>query len=121
MASEFETTFASAVHGHNMYKDIWNPVVVEILQCEHKEENEHDRFAIACKKANGTIVGHVLYCIVLYNLILWRKCPIQSIDWFSRGSSLIHVIKAKINTNTHNNKDRIKTGQGQRIKQKKSY
>ena len=39
-------------------KDIWNPVIGEVLVCEREEENNHDHFAIACKR-DGTIVGHL--------------------------------------------------------------
>ena len=60
MASEqldSELIVLSAVRGHHIYKDIWNPII-EVLNCEHEADNQHDRFAIACKQ-NGMIVGHL--------------------------------------------------------------
>ena len=59
MASAFEIT-TSSVRGHHTYKELWNPVIGEVLSCEHKAGNEHDWFAIACmKEESHLLVGHL--------------------------------------------------------------
>ena len=61
-SAQFEAKIVSAIRGHHVYKDIWNPVIGEVLVCEREEvnhrlsilrsienlwENNHDHFAIA--------------------------------------------------------------------------
>ena len=57
--SDSELIVLSAVHGHHIYKEVWNPIIGEVLNCEHEADNQHNGFAIACKKQNGIIVGHL--------------------------------------------------------------
>jgi len=47
----------SVVRGH-IYKDIWTPLIGEILFCDREEGNSEDSFAISVIK-DGNIVGHV--------------------------------------------------------------
>ena len=51
-------TLISCVRGYYVYKDIWDPVVGEMLNCEHKDRNPQDPYAVSVKKV-GTTVGHV--------------------------------------------------------------
>ena len=46
-SAQFEAKIVSAIRGHHVYKDIWNPVIGEVLVCKREEENNHDLFAIA--------------------------------------------------------------------------
>ena len=48
--SDSELIVLSAVRGRHIYKDVWNPIIGEVLNCEHEADNQHDRFTIACKK-----------------------------------------------------------------------
>lgn len=48
----------SVVHGHHIYKDIWEPIIGERLLISPEEGNEHDRTAVSILK-EGQIVGHV--------------------------------------------------------------
>ena len=41
-----------------IYKDIWDAIIGEMLQCERELDNESDRYAVAIKK-DGTIIGHL--------------------------------------------------------------
>ena len=43
--------------GH-IYKDIWDAVIGEELQCEREPDNRSDRYAVATKK-DGIIIGHI--------------------------------------------------------------
>ena len=47
MAAGFEAKYYSADHGHHIHRDIRTSTISEVLMCKHKEENEHDRFAVA--------------------------------------------------------------------------
>ena len=53
---------------------------------------------------NSEATCHVrVHCIVLFSFL--EEMPHSANRLVFKGSSLIHVTKAKINTNTHNNKD----------------
>ena len=51
--------YPSAVRGYHYYRNYWQPVVAEELNCMHKIDNPFDLFAIATKKTTGEIVGHL--------------------------------------------------------------
>ena len=55
-----ESTFSveAMIRGYHVYKDIWNAVVNEELQCQREPFNSSDSFAVAVVRG-GTIVGHV--------------------------------------------------------------
>ena len=55
---DFHVSFKSAVRGHHVYKDVWNPVLQEELPTQQEQGNPEDRYAISVMKA-GIIVGHV--------------------------------------------------------------
>ena len=40
-------TVDSVIRGYQPYKDIWVPVIGEILFCEQEPGNEEDRFVVA--------------------------------------------------------------------------
>ena len=52
------TRFSSVIRGHHIYKEIWEPIHGQILQCERESNNTFDPFVVSiindCK-----IVGHV--------------------------------------------------------------
>ena len=50
--------FESVIHGHHIYKQIWWPLVGEIVTLEREEGNNHDKFAVSLLK-DATVVGHV--------------------------------------------------------------
>ena len=57
MTSTFTVT--SCIHGYHIYKDIWDPSVGETVNCGRERGNSADRYAVALRKADGVIVGHV--------------------------------------------------------------
>ncbi len=48
----------SVVRGFHVYKDVWNPVVGEIIMCQQDFGNLHDPYAVAAVRDSVT-VGHV--------------------------------------------------------------
>ena len=46
------------IRGYHVYKDIWDAVDGEILECFREVTNRRDPFAVAVKK-QGVIVGHL--------------------------------------------------------------
>ena len=48
----------SCVRGHHIYKEIRNPCLGEVLQCERDPHNVVDRYSVAVKKG-GVVVGHL--------------------------------------------------------------
>ena len=53
-------TVTSAIHGYQVYKDIWDTVadINEELHCERETDNPRDSFAVAVKKVD-TIISHI--------------------------------------------------------------
>ena len=51
--------YPSAVGGYYYYRNYWQPVVAEELNCMYKRDNPFDLFAIAIKKTTGEIEGHL--------------------------------------------------------------
>ena len=47
----------SCIRGHHIYKEIRNPCLGEVLQCERNPHNVMDRYSVAVKK--GVVVGHL--------------------------------------------------------------
>ena len=49
--------------GHHHFKDVWSPIVGEVLQCYREENNRYDRNAIGVYKRQGVqstlLVGRV--------------------------------------------------------------
>ena len=60
MAASSRTTFTleSCIRGYHMYKDIWNAMIGEELECARESEIPADQYAVVMKKDNET-VGHV--------------------------------------------------------------
>ena len=58
MAEEFETDIS--VRGYHVYQGNWTPIICEQLNCERKDENRRDRYAVAIKRS-GNIVGRVIF------------------------------------------------------------
>ena len=46
------------ISGFHVYKDVWDAVVGEELECERERRNNYDRYAVAVKR-NGDVVGHL--------------------------------------------------------------
>ena len=47
------------MRGFHYYRNYWQPVVGEELDCMHGRDNPFHLFAIAIKKTKGEIVGHL--------------------------------------------------------------
>ena len=48
----------SAIRGHHIYKEIWNPFIGEELECKMEHENIHDLYAVAVTRED-IVVGHL--------------------------------------------------------------
>ena len=48
----------SYICGFHSYKDMWNPVLEEVLACRRERQNFRDRYAVSVMN-NETIVGHL--------------------------------------------------------------
>ena len=42
-----DLTVDSFIRGYHVYKDIWVPIIGEVLFCEQEPGNEEDRFAVS--------------------------------------------------------------------------
>lgn len=60
--SDFELTYESSVRGFHVYKDVWSPILLEVLQTRQEPGNLEDEHAVAIIKESSSveiIVGHV--------------------------------------------------------------
>ena len=51
--------YPSAARAYHYYRNYWQPVVGEKLDCMHERDNPFDLFAVAIKKTTGETVGHL--------------------------------------------------------------
>ena len=51
-------TLISCIQGYHVYKDIWDPVFGEMLNCKLEDRNPQAPYTVGVKKV-GTTVGHV--------------------------------------------------------------
>ncbi len=61
MATSHETEvlrIESCVRGFHVYKETWSPNIGELLVYTRESGNVIDRYAVAVKKSDGTVVGH---------------------------------------------------------------
>ena len=52
------TRIASVIRGHHIYKEIWEPIHGQILQCARERSNRFNPFAVSVVHSEE-IVGHV--------------------------------------------------------------
>ena len=52
------STSERVIRGHHIYKQIWRPLVEEILTLEREEGNNHEKFVVSLLK-NATVFWHV--------------------------------------------------------------
>ena len=50
--------FQAMIRGYHVYKEIWDAVKGECLECKRERSNRFDPFAVSVMK-QGTIVGHL--------------------------------------------------------------
>ena len=58
MAERQASTSENVIRGCHIYKQIWGPLVGEILTLEREEGSNRDKFAVSLLK-HTTIFGHV--------------------------------------------------------------
>ena len=58
MAERQASTLESVIRGRHIYKQIWRPLIGEILTLEREKGNNHDKFAVSLLK-HTTFLGHV--------------------------------------------------------------
>lgn len=54
-------SFLCGLHGFYVYKEIWKPIVGELLRCPHEQNNIYDCYAVA---ANKRLQGHLADSII---------------------------------------------------------
>ena len=54
----YKSTFQSFATGHHTYKDIWSPIIGEMVLCERELNNQYDQHAVRLI-VDGRTVGHV--------------------------------------------------------------
>ena len=59
------------IRGHHIYKEIWDPVIGELVQCEREPRNEADIYSVAITKG-GVFVGHSPWRIFRLCLLFLR-------------------------------------------------
>ena len=57
MDSYYKHRIHSCIRGHHIYKDIWQPVVGETLECMREARNTKDRYAVAVVKSTASATG----------------------------------------------------------------
>ena len=73
--------FQCGLRGFNVYKEVWTPIVGEVLKCCHERKNPFDRYAIAAMKR---LPGRLADCTIGH---LPREIP-RIIPFFSREEVL---------------------------------
>ena len=64
----------TAVRGFQVYKDMWEPTIDEVLLCERDVGNRRDTFAVAIKWNNSSeVIGHVPRFLSLICSIFIRR------------------------------------------------
>ena len=53
-----ELTLSSYIRGFHVYREIWTPVIGEVLTCKRQPSNMVDRYAVRVVKGTET-VGHL--------------------------------------------------------------
>ena len=53
-----ELTLSSCIRGFHVYREIWTPVIGEVLTCKRQPSNMVDRYAVRVVKGTET-VGHL--------------------------------------------------------------
>ena len=57
-----EISTDTVIRDHHIHKEIWTPIIGEVLQRENEEGNSHDLYAVAVNKLD-LIIGHVPHTI----------------------------------------------------------
>ena len=52
-------SFLYGVRGFHVYKEIWKPIVGELLRCFHERNDIYDRYAIGANKRADSIICHL--------------------------------------------------------------
>ena len=58
----YNVEFESVIRGHHIYKDTWNPVIGENLECKSDKRKKamlHDANSLGIYNLEGDLVGHV--------------------------------------------------------------
>ena len=83
------TEFDSYIRGYHAYRDIWSPVVEEILPLKREPDNLVDASAVAVWKEDK-IVGHVPYGI--QSITLQARAHLNTTNCFHHVIALLFLI-----------------------------
>ena len=65
----------SCIRGNHIYKEIWDPTIGEVVQCEREPRNSVDQYSVAITK-RGVVVGHFprrIYTQAVVSLFATRR------------------------------------------------
>lgn len=77
-------SFLCGLRGFHVHKEIWKPIVGELLRCSYQQNNIHDRYAIA---ANKQLRGRLANAIIDF---LSREISRATRFFFLRGG-MVHL------------------------------
>lgn len=73
MGEEHEVFIESSVRGYHAYFVNASVAIGEVLTCERDHDNVHDKYAIAVKNEDQTLVGHVpIELSKIFSRFLWN-------------------------------------------------
>ena len=79
MGEEHEVFIESSVGGYHAYFVNASVAIGEVLTCERDHDNVHDRYAIAVKNEDQTLVGHVpIELSKIFSRYLWDYGEIEA-------------------------------------------
>ena len=101
-----ERTLESLNRGRHIYKQIWWPLVGEILTLEWEEGNNHDKFAVSLLK-DATVFWHVPR---EFSLVFWHflrhgetiTCKVVLIE-----ESVVKLLRSASSLSLHTTTDNI--------------
>ena len=67
----YKIEFRRDIRKHHVYKITWFSVVSEKLNCkkdDRKEALSYDKHTVGVFKKDGTLVGHILNCLIKSNI-----------------------------------------------------
>ena len=64
MAERQASILESVIRGHHIYKQIWRPLVGEILTLEREEDNNHSKFTVSLLK-HATVLAMFLESVCM--------------------------------------------------------
>ena len=81
--STWASILESVIRGRHIYKQIWRPLVKEILTLEREEDNNHDKFVVSLLK-DATVLGYGPWEFLR---VFWHFLTCEVTDWRKHGKA----------------------------------